>query len=208
MTYHPKRMLKTEYDTNEDGKVDDADMVDGVDIPNTCATVLTDHDRATHDALGTGSIVFTDESQTLKNKTLSSGCSVLGADDLPNTCANLLTDHNKATHDALGIDAATVGGYTASELMASWSVVSKSSDYTASNNEFVLVDASGGAVTITLPSPSSGGKVGVKKTDSSTNTVTISPSGSETIDGASSLTIDTQYQSYTLISDGTNWYIM
>jgi len=88
-----------------------------------------------------------------------------------------------------------------------WNVTSQSADYTASDGDVVLVDASGGAVTITLPSPSSGARVRVKKTDSSANAVTVSPSASETIDGASSHTISDQYEAYEYVSDGTNWYI-
>jgi len=44
------------------------------------------------------------------------------------------------------------------------------------------------------------------KTDPSVNTMTIS--GTEPINGAASLVISTQYQSYTLQSDGTNWHII
>jgi len=50
----------------------------------------------------TGNVVGTSDTQTLTNKTLSTGSTVLGADDLPNTIANLLTDHDRAAHDALG----------------------------------------------------------------------------------------------------------
>ena len=89
-----------------------------------------------------------------------------------------------------------------------YNVVTKTSNYTASNGDCVLADASSGAITVTLPSPSSNAIVNVKKIDSSTNAVTVEPNGSETIDGSSSKTIDTQYESYTFISDGTNWYII
>ena len=89
-----------------------------------------------------------------------------------------------------------------------YNVVTKNTNYTASNGDCVLADASSGAITITLPSPSSNAIVNVKKIDSSTNAVTVEPNGSETIDGSSSKTIDTQYESYTFISDGTNWYII
>lgn len=89
-----------------------------------------------------------------------------------------------------------------------YNVITKTSNYTASNGDCVLANASSGAITITLPSPSSNAIVNVKKIDSSTNAVTVEPNGSETINGSSSKTIDTQYESYTFISDGTNWYII
>lgn len=50
----------------------------------------------------TDTLATLSQAETLTNKTLSTGCSVLGADDLPNTIANLLTDHDRAAHDALG----------------------------------------------------------------------------------------------------------
>jgi len=40
------------YDSDLDGIPDNADKVDGIDLPNTIANVLTDHDKAAHDALG------------------------------------------------------------------------------------------------------------------------------------------------------------
>lgn len=88
-------------------------------------------------------------------------------------------------------------------------VVSVSANYSASiNPEAILVNASGGSRTITLPL--AGGKSGytyvIKKTDTSTNTVIIDPTGSETIDGALTMTISTQNQSISAISDGTAWY--
>ncbi len=95
-----------------------------------------------------------------------------------------------------------------SSFVPTYNVVTKTSNYTASNGDCILADASSGAITITLPSPSNNAIVNVKKIDSSTNAVTVEPNGSETIDGSSSKTIDTQYESYTFISDGTNWYII
>jgi len=86
-------------------------------------------------------------------------------------------------------------------------VVSVSANYTAKKGDIVLVDASGGAVTITLPSPEKNTIVNVKKIDSSSNAVTVS-GGGKNIDGQSSISISTQYESYTFICDGTNWWII
>lgn len=72
----------------------------------------------------------------------------------------------------------------------------------------VLVDASSGDVTLTLPLASSGDarQYMVKKTDSSSNDVIIARSGSDTIDGDTDATLSVQYEARTVISDGTNWY--
>ena len=77
-------------------------------------------------------------------------------------------------------------------------------------DEVILADASSAAITITLPDPSAYPNVPIKikKIDSSTNAVTIAPHGTETIDGASSYDLTAQNECITLISDGTNWYII
>jgi len=74
--------------------------------------------------------------------------------------------------------------------------------------ETVLVDASTAPVTVTLPAPSADVLVNVKRTDSSANTVTVATPGTETIDGAADLPIAAQYDSYTLVSDGANYYVI
>lgn len=87
-------------------------------------------------------------------------------------------------------------------------VVTKSTDYTASTREVVLVDASGGPVAITLPSPDGGDLVWIKKIDASTNAVTIRTPGTETVDGTDDPTITNQYTSRTITSDGSNYFII
>lgn len=74
----------------------------------------------------------------------------------------------------------------------------------------VLVDATAGAVTATLPTAASkeGSKVTVKKTDVSVNAVTVEGDGSETIDGAANVSLAAQYDSVTVASDGTEWWIV
>ncbi len=61
--------------------------------------------------------------------------------------------------------------------------------------------------------PSAGGAnagriYNIKKVDASANIVTIQASGEETIDGASSRLISTQYASYTVHSTGLEWFII
>lgn len=70
----------------------------------------------------------------------------------------------------------------------------------------VDVDASGGAVTVNLPTAvgNAGALIEVRKTDSSANTVTVDGSGTETINGAATLVIYAQYDSYSLRSNGAN----
>lgn len=87
-------------------------------------------------------------------------------------------------------------------------VVSVSTSSTLSDsNKVALVSAASGSVTVTLPSPKNGLTVNVKKVDSSGYTVVVSPP-SGTIDGAASKTISSQWDSLTITSDGTNWFLI
>jgi hypothetical protein len=48
----------------------------------------------------------------------------------------------------------------------------------------------------------------IKKIDSSANTVTIDANSTETIDGGLTAVLTRQYESITLVSDGSNWVII
>jgi len=81
---------------------------------------------------------------------------------------------------------------------------------------FVNVDASGGAVTLTLPSVASTTPIGriyiIKKVDSSANTVTIAAASGDNIDGNASISLSSQWECYTIICGGGNsvdtWHIV
>ena len=73
----------------------------------------------------------------------------------------------------------------------------------------LLVNAASASVTVNLPTAvSNSASYTIKKTDSSTNTVIIDGSGSETIDGGTTATLTIQYESITIVSDNTNWHII
>lgn len=79
---------------------------------------------------------------------------------------------------------------------------------TAANNDFILVDSSANAITITLPAPTAGGLVRIKRLNAPGNSVQVVAPGASVIDGAGvgSHTINDQYQSNDFLSNGTNWY--
>lgn len=80
---------------------------------------------------------------------------------------------------------------------------------TQSSQPTSLCNAASNPINVVLPLASTceGTVYVVKKIDSSSNTVTISRSGSDLIDGKTSIVISNQYVSYAFQSDGTNWYI-
>jgi len=72
-----------------------------------------------------------------------------------------------------------------------------------------LVDATGGAITINLPTAvSNTARIDIKKIDSSVNAVTIDGDGGETIDGELTAVASLQYENITHISDNTNWMVI
>lgn len=86
------------------------------------------------------------------------------------------------------------------------------SPYTVlSTDEFLAVNTSGGVVTIDLPNTTTTGRViTVKDSNGTSNTSNISittPGGTVTIDGQTTYTISTNYQSITVVFDGTNYEV-
>lgn len=90
-------------------------------------------------------------------------------------------------------------------------VVTKTTTYTATTSDSVILcDANGGAFTVTLPAAAdeTGLVLDIKAIDVTGGSVEIDGDGSETIDGALTYTLTVQYQSLTIVSDGSNWHIL
>lgn len=81
---------------------------------------------------------------------------------------------------------------------------------TQTNGHYLLnCDASGGAVTINMPTAVSNTAIfKVHKLDSSANTVTVDPDGSEQIKGDSTLIISYQFSTAAIVSDNAGWVIV
>ena len=62
--------------------------------------------------------------------------------------------------------------------------------------------------TIDLPSAAVAGDVIYIKNNAASNTLTVATEGSETIDGSSTKILYHQYESITVVSDGSNWHII
>lgn len=91
------------------------------------------------------------------------------------------------------------------------SISTKNTNYTyLSTDKLLLGDATSGGITLTLPAAaSSTGKVFMaKKIDSTGNAVTVKANASELIDGANTVVINSQYVAITMVSNGTQWYLI
>lgn len=76
--------------------------------------------------------------------------------------------------------------------------------------KYWFVDTSGGNVTITLPDASDATPdtaFVVKRTTGGVNTLTIATGGGN-IDGAATKSMPTQYDTFTFVSDGSNYWIV
>lgn len=109
-----------------------------------------------------------------------------------------------STHAVGGTDPVTVFGYLA---------VSANTTLTANNQrQLIDVNATSAAITITLPAAGtvgSGWAVQIRKSDASANLVTIARSGSDTINGVTTLRLAVQHQSFILFSlGGTSWGVV
>lgn len=96
------------------------------------------------------------------------------------------------------------------DLLAEFDVTPISANHTAAAGEIVLVDASAGDITVTLP-PSSGeisNRIIIKRVDSSLNFVSIDGDSAETIDDELTQQLTVQWESITIVSDDSNWLII
>jgi hypothetical protein len=116
----------------------------------------------------------------------------------PGTAGNVLTSTGTAWVSQL----APAGGITYTTV--------KTSNYTASNNDGVQTDTSGGAFTVTLPAtPATGAQVFVIDTSSSwaTTNLTVGRNGSTIEGSASDLICDISNVSVQLVYSGTTWNV-
>jgi hypothetical protein len=97
-----------------------------------------------------------------------------------------------------------------SGLVGSYPIVSTSVSITASPWDIILVTTTAGKVTITLPlaASSTGKPIHVKKISPDGNVMEVDAQGAELIDGQPNYQITGQYVCQTIVSDGSNWWII
>jgi hypothetical protein len=173
-------ILEFTHTTNRDGNVDPDDP-----SVTFSGVITTDEIRDNQ-----GNVIYNYSNQHVP-------LSILQEDTLTITAGDLLT----------GGGPVALGSSTTIDVDL-WDTTTVTSDYTASIYENILADANGGPLTITLPEPSNDLEIVVKKIDSSENNVTVQPFASQTIDGKSSLMINSEYTARTITSDGTDYYII
>ena len=121
-------------------------------------------------------------------------------------------DFRPTTNKGLGNGASNRRWFTTytGGLSLDTQTITASSDTLNGSDSVALCDCTSNSITINLhPAANAPGNVfHIKKTDSTSNTVTIDADGTETIDGQLTQILNTQYESLTLVSDGSNWFII
>jgi hypothetical protein len=110
--------------------------------------------------------------------------------------------------NVFSVDGDFSGSLTTAGLTTGIQTVTIASDTLVDTDHTTLCDCTSNTITINLPAASAGQRFEIKKIDASANAVTIDGNASETIDGALTATLTTQYESITIVSDGTNWFIV
>lgn len=154
----------------------------------------------------TDTLVGRATTDTLTNKTLTSpvlntgvsGTAIVDEDDMvSNSATKIPTQQSvKAYVDTVA------GGFGA--------IQTKTGAYTALTSDGLIL-CSGAAFTITLYTAvgNANRQILIKKTDATlANIITIDGDGSQTIDGATTTTLNTIGETVRLISDGSNWIIL
>lgn len=97
------------------------------------------------------------------------------------------------------------GGITEAKLSRTIAAVTTTSTLSSDIN---LCTGGVGGITVTLPTVATGKVTTVKKIDSGAGTVVVQRGGSSVIDGATTTTLSYQYEGITLVSNGTDWFII
>lgn len=155
-------------------------------ISNGTATALTVTGGIT---VGSGAVALVDTTGKIPAISSTYFASVSGAN---------LTGLNASNLSSGTIDPARLPSGLAMNTTA------KTTTYTAVAGDFVLGT---GTFTVTLPAASANTNLIIDVKNVSTGVITVGRTGSDTIDGATTQSVVSQYQSYTFVSDGTNWWI-
>ena len=105
-------------------------------------------------------------------------------------------------------DSGTTIGSLSSDIQGTRAVDTITTSVTLTNKQYtILANATSGSIVATLTAAKNAKRYVIKKIDTTSNTVTISASNGQTIDGNDCITIDTAWESFDIVSDGLNWFI-
>jgi hypothetical protein len=176
------------------------------DLSTNVGGDLGELDNVTAVATTSGQIMMADGSNFIM-KAIALGDEVTGQlEDLSDVDS---TTNSPLTTADLTLVSDGDGTYSFKDIVsARRSISSISASTTGVVHTVYIVDTSGGAVTFTAPAAhAAGDEIVIKCAGSSqTNAITIATADADTIDGAASKTLESNWGSIRLESDGTNWH--
>lgn len=148
------------------------------------------------------------------------GCAAISSADIADATsansANMVVKRDPSGNFSAGTVTANLTGNVTGNLTGKVvgslqaAVTSKAANYNILDSDGIITaNASTGNLNFTLPSAvgMTGRQYTIKKVDSSSNSVTLSTSSSQTIDGSATAQLTSQWQYLTVTSDGANWII-
>jgi len=174
------------------------DPTNGDASPNHTVNVVN-HDGANNGLALSGSLVTSTADEL----------NVLDVHTLAPTDGQVLTYSSGSTSIVWADVASAGGGGSAPSVITDSSGANTTISTTSGIEEIHLISNGSNAVTITLPAAATAGsgyKYNIKQLG--TANVTIDANGLETIDGSLTFVITSQYSSVTLVTDGSNWFII
>jgi len=225
------------YDTNENGRVDDADKVNNLTVETAVPTnaVFTDTTYSVGDG-GLTEINFTSarRDQLVANTfTLSEMCSVVNY-EVDDYWSYMNSDYVSFVDECLDVRPDILPPIVSTDEVvivregktfkttidilalnfSSFLIVSKTIDYSVTvESQTILCDASSNDIIITLPNTSQSLisnksiSVGVSKIDTSNNEISIVGSGGALVAGEASQRLYYQNEVLNFVTDGTNWWL-
>ena len=180
-----------------------------MDLSTNVGGDLGDLDNVTAVATTSGQVLMADGTNFIM-KAIALGDEVTGQ-------LEDLSDVDSTTNDPLNTaDLSLVsdgdGTYSFKEIVSARRAISAiSASLTGVVQTAYLCDSSGGAFTVTMPAAHAAGDTILVKDSggaSQTNAITLATADADTIDGAASDSLQSNYGAVELISDGTNWFIV
>jgi hypothetical protein len=116
---------------------------------------------------------------------------------------------NRGDTSSVSVTAADVATYASSNAAVDATTVTTTPYTVLSTDHTLIVDDAIGIMTIDLlaAASESGQRLQIKKIGNTANVI-IDANGSETIDRGLTATLTTQYENLTIVSDGTEWWIL
>jgi len=146
----------------------------------------------------------------INNETLRSSNAVIFLDLAQSVVGDLATFPSTHTNMSIGVNLSSIQTYSSNLSYSKYTHSDTAVPYTVESYRGIVVgDASAGNITVNLPALKGYGRTIIfKKSDSSANTYTIDADSTETIDGATTYVLTTQYEAITLIDLGTEWGVI